>query len=249
VRVATDGTNIATQSYAGVLLSTVNHATQSAYVMTAAYSSVSYITGNSTSGISIGTNSSLSQDGGAFAGLFWTVAEYSSSNVGADAHKVFGCQLGIAGGTACGGGGQQTAYDGTGAVPDGGDYANPGPIVFDGANKKLYWVDQGPAYGTSGTLFTCDIASYQMQCSNTAVLASGLPYPVDIAQDTNNIYIGSYVGGTGSIRSCAKSGCSGTPTVLAGSEGGGVQYIAADPGTSGTVYWTTYGSLRRVAKP
>jgi hypothetical protein len=237
-RVATDGTNIAALDYLEIYLSTVGHASENSAAMVVAYNAVP------------GANNQLIDTAiGATSGtpfVYWSVAE-NNGNAGPDAHKIFRCQIG--GGTyKCGTGAplaKELVYDG------GTTRKNPGALVFDTPNGRLYWVDQGsapfpPPNAGDGQLLVCDVST--LPCTPT-VLAQNLPSPVSITQDPVAVYYGTSGFGTGLIQGCAKNGgCGLNPLTLASGESG-IQSVAADPFTGGSLYWTTSAVVRRVAKP
>ncbi len=229
-QVATDGVSIAAYNNLGILLFPVTQPTEAS-----GNAAQPYVPGGDdyVGGVAFGTTA-----GAGF--LYWSVAE-NYGTAGGDSHKIFRCLLGGAPPNPCGA--PQLVYDG------GSTNKNPGPLVFDPGAQVLYWLDQGstpfpPPSATDGKLLSCNVGT--LPCTPT-VLAATLPGPLALSQDANAIYF--VTGGNDEIQSCAKAGCGQIPTVLASGEFE-VSFLSADPlTTGGSVFWSTYAAVRRLAKP
>ena len=144
-----------------------------------------------------------------------------------------------------GAGGQGTGAAGSSAPGETGGAIQTGGTVVDLAANR----SDGATSSDTASSATTDVP-----VGNATVLASGQPGPDAIAIDATNVYwfnlgtnnsVGKTFGGysDGQVLKCAKSGCSGLPTVLAsGRQQGGVAAPLAFATDGVNVYWSDDGT-------
>lgn len=89
---------------------------------------------------------------------------------------------------------------------------NPQFITFDATN--VYWLNRDQPFSKSGSLMACPTSGCGVNDASRVTLVDGVGFPGGLAVDSSKLYFGDWGGPptfSGSISSCAITGCNNLP--------------------------------------
>jgi hypothetical protein len=110
----------------------------------------------------------------------------------------------------------------------------PQTLVVDDAN--VFWSDVGSGGLSGAKVFVCPLSG----CTSPTPLVTGLPGVGQIGQTSQALYWRANVTNAGALVTCAKTGCSGTPTQVGTSATISGQPLLID---STNAYWSTSAGI------